>query len=193
MHVYHLLDGVAPMRYWSIVLSLLFMPSFAIAQGKLTPRPLDPVSVDTFARALEGSAVVRALVERLETSNVIVHIETVPQMADGIGGMTRFVTSRGGYRYLRISLGPTLTLKLRAAILGHELKHACEVADSSATDVEGLRQLFENAGHRAGRYFDTSAAIAIERRVLLELQTRRPLRLRSRAALQAEPVAKFDH
>src|SRR5918993_4566184 len=127
------------MRYWSIVLSfLLFVPSLAIAQGKLTPRPLDPLAAETFARAVEGSAVVRALVERLEASNVIVHIETVPQMPYGIGGMTRFVTSRGGYRYLRISLGATLTLQLGAAILGHELKHACEVADSSATDVEGL-------------------------------------------------------
>jgi hypothetical protein len=182
------------MRYWSTVLSLLLLvPSLAIAQSKLTPRPLDPDSADTFARAIEGSAVVRALVERLEASNVIVHVETVSQMPSGIGGMMRFVTSRGGHRYLRISLGATLTPKLRAAILGHELKHACEVADSSVTDIEGMRQLFENAGHRAGHYFDTSAAIAIERRVLLELQMRRPLRHRPQPALQAEPVAKFDH
>ena len=188
------------MRYVAIVVSFLIFPAVSVAQGKLTPRPLDPIAADTFARAVEGSAVVRALVERLEASNVIVHIETVTQMPAGIGGMTRFVTSRGGYRYLRISLGATLTVRLRAAILGHELKHACEVADSSAADVEGLRRLFENEGHRDGRYFDTSAAIAIERSVLLELQTRRP-RLRqgparrpgSGQALQAEPVAKFDH
>ena len=181
------------MRYLSIVLSLLFIPAIAVAQGKLTPRPLDPVAAETFARAVEGSAVVRALVERLEMSNVIVHIETVAQMPAGIGGMTRFVTSRGGYRYLRITLGSTLTITLRAAILGHELQHACEVADSSAADIEGLRQLFENEGHRDGRYFDTSAAIAIERSVRLELQTRRPLRLGQGSALQAEPVTKFDH
>lgn len=178
------------MRYWSIVLSLLlFVPSLAIAQGKLTPRPLDPVSVDTFARAVEGSAVVRALVERLEASNVIVHIETVPQMPEGIGGMTRFVTSRGGYRYLRVSLGSTLTLRLRAAILGHELKHACEVADSSATDVESMRELFEHEGHRAGQYYETLAAINVERSVLMELRAT-VSRLRSGQALQAEPVIK---
>jgi len=189
------------MRYLSLVLSLLLVPAIAVAQGKLTPRPLDALAADTFARAVEGSAVVRTLVQRLETSNVIVHIETLAQMPAGIGGMTRFVTSRGGYRYLRISIGATLTLRMRSAILGHELKHACEVADSSATDIEGLRQLFETEGHRAGIYFDTSAAIAIERRVLMELQTRRPrrngpapaLRPGSAQALQAEPVTKFDH
>ena len=121
-------------------------------------------------------------------------------MPAGIGGTTVFVTSRGGYRYLRITLGANMPLRFRSGILGHELKHACEVADSSATDVEGMRQLFENEGHRAGQYFETSAAIAIERSVLLELQMRRPgdcpgpaLRPGSGQALQAEPVAKFDH
>ena len=52
------------MRYLSIVLSLLLVPAIAVAQGKLTPRPLDPIAADTFARAVEGSAVVRALVEK---------------------------------------------------------------------------------------------------------------------------------
>ena len=107
--------------------------------------------------------------------------------------MTRFVTSPR-----RLSIPPDQPRRdphpqESAAIIGHELKHACEVADSSATDVEGLRQLFENAGHRDGRYFDTTAAIAIERRVLLELQMRRPPRRHSGPALQPEPVAKFHH
>jgi len=181
------------MRYLSIVLLLLFVPAIAIAQGKLTPRPLDPVAADTFAHAVAGSAVVRSLVERLEASNVIVHIVSVPQMPAGIGGTTVFVTSRGGYRYLRITLGANMPLRFRSGILGHELKHACEVADSSATDVEGMRQLFENEGHRAGQYFETSAAIAIERNVLLELRASRSLRPGSGQALQAEPVTKFDH
>ena len=104
-----------------------------------------------------------------------------------------FVTSRGGYRYLRITLGANMPLRFRSGILGHELKHACEVADSSATDVEGMRQLFENEGHRAGQYFETSAAIAIERNVLLELRASRIPSTWLGQALQAEPVTKFDH
>ncbi len=41
-----------------------------------------------------------------------------------------------------------------------------------------MRELFENEGHRAGQYFETSAAIAIERHVLLELQQARMPALR---------------
>lgn len=180
------------MRYLIIVVSFVLFPALASAQGKLTPRPLDSIAADTFTRALEGSAIVRGLVERLESSNVIVHIEAIAPMPPGIGGMTRFVTSRGGFRYLRITLSSEMPRRLRGAILAHELKHACEVADSSASDVEGLRELFENEGHRAGPYFETMAAIRVERHVRVELG-RRPLRLGSAQALQSEPVVKFDH
>jgi hypothetical protein len=173
------------MRYLSIVLSLLIFPSIALAHDKLTPRPLDPVAVETFARATEGSAKVRALVERLEASNVIVHIETRTPMPAGLGGMTQFVTSRGGYRYLRITLGSDLTLGVRSAILGHELQHACEIAESSAADVESLRKLFEHVGHRDGEFFETMKAIKTERTVLAELRASR--------SLQTEPITKFDH
>lgn len=183
------------MRYLAIVMSFALFPAVALAQGELTPRPVDPLAAATFARATEGSAIVRALVERLEWSNVIVHIETAARMPAGIGGMTRFVTSRGGYRYLRITLGSALTLTVRSAILGHELKHACEVAESSAADQESMRELFENEGHRVGQYFETMAAIHVERGVRMELSARsvQTLRLRSGQALQAEPVVKFDH
>jgi hypothetical protein len=174
------------MRHLAIVVSFVFFPAVAVAQGKLTPRPLDPLAAATFTRAIEGSAVVRALVERLESSNVIVHIETAAQMPAGIGGTTRFVTSRGGYRYLRITLGSVMTLKARSAILAHELKHACEVADSPASDTQGMRELFEHQGHRSGEFFETMAAIRVERDVWLELN-------RKARALQAEPIVKFDH
>lgn len=172
------------MRYLSILLSVLCVPSIGFAQGKLTPRPLDPVAAATFEVAVAGSAVVRDLVTRLEASNVIVHIESSTHMPAGLGGMTRFVTSRGGYRYLRITIGADLAPRVRSAILGHELRHACEVAASSADDHRSMRELFESAGHRYGQYFETTAAIQTERRVFKELTAPR--------ALPAEPVVKFD-
>jgi hypothetical protein len=74
---------------------------------------------------------------------------------------------------------------VRSAILGHELQHACEVANSAATDEDGIRELFQQKGHRAGDYFETRGAVEAERRVLRELM--------ARTVLQAEPVAKFHH
>lgn len=179
------------MRYLSIVLVLMFVPSVTFAETRV--RPLDALAVQTYAHAVEGSAAVRGLVERLEASNVIVHIETTRTLPYGISGTTRFVASRAGYRYLRITLATDMALPIRSAILGHELQHACEVADSSVEDAQGMRELFENEGDRDGNYFETVAAIQTERVVAMELRTGRTLRLNSAPALQAEPVAKFDH
>jgi hypothetical protein len=179
------------MRHAAIVLSFVLIPSLADAEPKLTLRPLDPLAAETLARAIDGSATVRDLAARLDASNVIVHIEVTAHMPAGIGGMTRFVTSRGGYRYLRITLGSEMTLRIRSAILGHELKHACEVADSPASDARSMRELFESEGHRAGPYFETMAAIRVERDVLLQLGA--PAARARSTALQAEPVVKFDH
>ena len=184
------------MRYLSIfVLAVFVVPSFAAAGEPLTPRPLDPVAAEAFARARAQSAVVRSLVSKLESSNVLVHIASSRSLPLGIGGTTHFVTSRGGYRYVRITVAADLSKSGQTAILGHELQHAGEIAASAADDAESIRELFEKEGHRAGDYFETRAAIDTERLVRNEVNAARAaLRPRSGTApLQAEPVVKFDH
>ena len=184
------------MRYLSIfVLAAFVVPSFAVAGEPLTPRPLDPFAAEAFARARAQSAVVRSLVARLESSNVIVHIVSSRSLPIGIAGTTHFVTSRGGHRYVRITIAADLSKSGQTTILGHELQHAGEIAASAAGDHEGVRELFEKEGRRAGDYFETRAAIDIERKVRNELDAaaRAAVRLRSgQAPLQAEQVVKFD-
>jgi hypothetical protein len=161
------------MRYSSVfVVAFVFaiVPAFASADAPLTPRPVDPLAADTFARARRDSAIVRGLVATLESSNVIVHIESSRTMPAGICGMTRFVISRGGFRYLRITIGADLSSNSRTAILAHELQHAYEVAASPADDLESVRQLFTDAGQRDGEFFETLAALDTEKRVRLELR-----------------------
>jgi hypothetical protein len=154
------------MRYLSIfVFAVFVVPSFAIAGEPLTPRPLDPIAADAFARAQAQSAVVRSLVATLESSNVIVHIVSSRDLPGGIGGTTRFVTSRGGYRYVRITIAVDLSQSGRTTILGHELQHACEVAASAADDAESVKQLFARNGQRVGEYYETRAAMHTERLV----------------------------
>lgn len=168
------------MRYSSLVLLLWSLfPSAAGADQLFATRPVDAIAAETLSRALASSPIVRALVARLESSNVIVHVQTARIMPAGLGGFTQFVTSRGGHRYLRITLSAELRGDVRTGILAHELQHACEVADSGADDAAGLRRLFNTAGRRDGEYFETRAAILVERMV--------------RDELQAEPVVKFDH
>ena len=156
------------MRYL-FVFVLFLLPPAVVAGEQLTPRPLDPISSDALDLALARSAVVRSLVAILESSNVIVHIESSLQMPAGIGGTTRFVTARGGFRYVRVTIGADLARTARIAILGHELQHACEIAGSDADNVEGLRQLFTLEGGRDGQFFETARAIEVERRVRVEM------------------------
>lgn len=183
------------MRYLSmlVVIMLVFVFAFtfaAIAAAEpFALRPVDALAADALSRAITRSATVRALVGTLESSDVIVHIEMSWSMPAGIGGMTRFVTSRGGHRYLRITLSNALSGTARTAILGHELQHACEMASSTADDAAGLTQLFERRGDRHGPYFETRAAAATEKHIRKELLTAAT----AARPLQAEPVAKFDH
>ena len=170
------------MRYLSIF-ALVLLPSVVAAGERLTPRPLDPVAADAFDRALTRSAAVRSLVAILEGSDVIVHIESSRVMPPGIGGTTRFVTARGGYRYVRITLGADLQRDSRIATLGHELQHAREIAESDAGDVEGLRRLFEREGRRDGDFFETPGAIEVERRVRVEMTARHGPRYPAKTAV----------
>ena len=145
------------MRYMSMLVVVVFVFVFAIsfaaiaAADPLTPRPLDPVAAETFARGREKSAAVRELVATLQGSNVIVHIVSARSMPASVGGKTQFVANRGGYRYVRITVNAELPLRSRTRILEEQLRDAWELGTSRAADNDGRR------------------------------------------ALQAEPVAKFDH
>lgn len=162
------------MRYLSMVFLLVFLvsPLDALARELRTPRPLDATAAEAFERAQTRSALVRSLVATLESSNVIVHIVSSRTLPFGIGGTTRFVTSRGGYRYVRITIAVDLSKSAQAAILGHELQHACEVAESHADNMAAVRKLFDREGQRNGDYFETSAAVNTGRQVLAELRSR---------------------
>ena len=171
------------MRYLSMLCALLVVPSIAAADPAFVIRPLDHSATVTLARAAQRSAHVRALLAELGETDVIVHLEMSRQLPGGIGGTTRFISSRGGYRYLRISIASDLRPEARIAMLGHELQHALEIARSRARDVATLRRFLHQQGYRInGSYFETDAARAVE------LAVRRELR-----ASEAEPVVELHH
>ena len=208
------------MKHSSIPLSLfllLVVVSSAAADPLLMVRPVDAPAVQTLARALDASAIVRALVGEIELSNVVVHIQFARDLPAGLAGTTRFVTSRAGYRYVRITIAVTLREHDRLAILGHELQHAAEIARSDAHDVTRLRAVIDAAGFRTrANYFETDAALQIEKHVRQELRAWHPLTARSaipaggahpgkecrpgkecdpdrRGELQPEPVIELHH
>ncbi|HZR22910.1 MAG TPA: hypothetical protein VFA59_04925, partial [Vicinamibacterales bacterium] len=69
----------------------------------------------------------RAILDRLNASDVIVHIAYDLQPPAGTAGRITLATVAGGVRYLRISISPKLRGCDLVAILGHELQHAVEI------------------------------------------------------------------
>lgn len=136
-------------------------------------RPLDVLSAETLALGLGHSPLMRDLVARLESSDVIVHIQTKTLPGD-VSGTTRLAASTTLYRYVRIVLSRDLTTLARTATLAHELQHADEIAQSRARDARGMQALFSRIGRIVPGsiiLFETNAAEKAGWSVWAELQT----------------------
>jgi len=127
------------------VISLLVaaFPSGARAQSV---RPLDRLAHAAYDLGQRRSDQFRQLVAELDASDVVVHVVTTHEMPAGIKGTTRFVAFIEDVRYVRVQLASSLTPKMRAAMLGHELQHACELARSGADSHEAVRALYVDIG-----------------------------------------------
>jgi hypothetical protein len=120
----------------------------------------------------------RALVERISRSDVVVYVKCEGDPRARITGRMTFVSAVGGVRYVVVRLAPLQSRVRQIAILAHELQHVVEVADTPAiVDAESMAREYMRMGHinhhsRApGIAFDTETAIAAGRQVLEELAT----------------------
>jgi hypothetical protein len=130
------------------------------AQGP-SVRPLDLLGSAAFDLGQRRSEHFRALVTELQGSDVIVHVVTTPELPLGVVGTTRFVALLEGWRYVRVHLAQSLTPKLRVAMLAHELRHACELARSSAASPDAVRALYRAIGTTPAKiedFFETADA-----------------------------------
>lgn len=127
------------------------------------------------ADGLERSPTLAQLVLALERSDVIAYVEFAIEMHPSLAGrMLLTATPQGprGLRYVRIQIAPSLRGNELTAIIGHELQHALEVAESpEVRDEAGLVALYRAIGRpeRGGERYDTIAAQHAGRRVRTEL------------------------
>ena len=139
-------------------------------------RPVGERMISLLARGEAGSRTLAALVDALERSDVIVHVDEHLLLDGGRAGETLFVTAAGGHRYLRIYLDPRIHDDAAIAILGHELQHAWEIAHARwVVNQSTLVELYEQIGYRSesgpGWYgVDTRTAQQAAREVRRELQ-----------------------
>ena len=127
------------------------------------------------AEGLARSSLFRHLVARLDASDVIVYVEPQCPMSSRIFGRLTFMASGGGRRYVNVRISCALNDDEQIAALGHELRHAVEIADApSVTTIASLSDEYERIGFPShgvppGTGFETRAAIEAARQVWAEL------------------------
>jgi len=121
------------------------------------------------ADAGQACPTVRAMLEALQATDVIVMIELRDRVQNG-RAFTTMMGSRAGLRWLRVTVDAGQQWRQQAAFLAHELRHALEVAAApEVRDVEGFRRLYERIGRPLGEgHFETDAAVAAENQALRE-------------------------
>jgi hypothetical protein len=165
----------------ALILLLVMVPN---AFGAITPADGARYHIRTTDRTLNAlvqdgvrtSPTFRALVERLIASDVVVYLDCDRQLGAHADGRLTFAANAGGYRYVvvRVRRMPSRTHLL--ALIGHELRHAVEIADTPAiVDGPSLAREYERMGYISrwastnGIAFDTAAAVHTGEKVLREL------------------------
>jgi hypothetical protein len=135
-------------------------------------RGSDPRIERLIAEGLRRSTTFGDLVVALNRSNVIVYIQKSMTLPSMVSGRTLLTTRAHGQRYLRVQVRLDLPAADVIALIGHELRHAIEIAENpDVVDQSSMVKLYERIGHRADRqdHFDTAAAREAQRQVRIEL------------------------
>ena len=113
-----------------------------------------------------------SLLAILNASDVIVYIEQTDEMPKTLEGRLLLMPLANHQRYLRIQITRNGTPTDLIALIGHELRHAIEVADAAdVRDEPALERLYQRIGTRSAALhsYDTDAAQTTGRRVRKEL------------------------
>ena len=129
-------------------------------------------------RAAPGSPTLQRLLALLEESDLVVYIQCDMRLPSRVAGRLSFVTSAAGVRYVLIRVAYVGSVSPQAALIGHELRHAVEVAelpaivDETSFDHEYARIGFVRpSGSAYGvKSYETDNARAAGEQILRELQ-----------------------
>jgi len=145
------------------------------AEGFERIRPESGLLTSAMTTAFERSATFRSLVERIEQSDVIVHLTCSRFKSGTLAGQTLLGSAGPAVRYVRVQVLCELPQPALVGILAHELQHVVEIASTpSVVDNKSFARLFSTIGFSTclslGReQFETTAARAAGERVRSEL------------------------
>jgi hypothetical protein len=160
-----------------MALALLLVTVFSKqgrAEGFERIRPESALLTSAMTTAFERSATFRSFVERIEQSDVIVHLTCGRFKSGTLAGQTSLGSAGPAVRYVRVQVLCELSQPVLVGILAHELQHVVEIASTpSVVDNKSFARLFSTIGFSTclsvGReQFETSAAMAAGERVRSE-------------------------
>jgi hypothetical protein len=135
-------------------------------------RSTDPKVVQLLETGMQRSPTFASLVRSVSKTDVIVYIERVRVLPQSLAGRLLLLPVAGNQRYLRIQVRSDLPRPDLIALIGHELRHALEIAqEPTVRDNSSMISLFQRIG-RSGHdmhSFDTTAAQTTGWRVRQEL------------------------
>jgi hypothetical protein len=160
-----------------LLIGLALSPRPAAARSLPHLRPLCPEMQRALETGVARSRSFRAIVAALERSDVVVYLRVGRPGAEAPpgGGRTAFVAAAAGLRYLQISIVESHCRTMDVATLGHELRHALEIAAApSIMDAASLGRYYDAVGYLVAhpgdtRAYESRAAVESGCRILDEL------------------------
>ena len=161
------------------VLVVLAVTSSAGAQGsrRVHVRTWDAPSQRLVQYGLQQSALARQLAARLDRRDVYVYVAQDCELPARLMGRLSFMAASGGARYLAIRVSCTAAALVQVAALGHELRHAVEIADDpTVVDEASLVASYQRIGFpshggvNSMASYDTQAAIDAGAQVWREIR-----------------------
>lgn len=139
----------------------------------------DPMLAGAVERGARESATFKALVDRLEQSDLIVYLMRTPANGLRPHGRTQFVVQAGARRFVRVTIRTDHVARNIVALVGHELQHVAELAgEPRVVDAESYLDLYRRIGYSSCDgicpCFDTQAAVDTGYAVLSELGRGKP-------------------
>ncbi|HEX4348094.1 MAG TPA: hypothetical protein VHZ73_11005 [Vicinamibacterales bacterium] len=162
------------------LLFLLAIASIAHAEDLSAEPHVRPLmaGIDQFvAEGIKRSPTIRALTEELDRSDVVVYVRARPFNSPLTKAHLLFMTAAGNRRYVLVEIACGETWNTQLAMLGHELRHAVEIADApwirSDADLAAHYSRIGTETVMAADHesFETLAAADAGRRVARELAT----------------------
>jgi hypothetical protein len=161
-----LLVSVAPVR-------AVTEPEALWRNGGPRLRPYDSRVATLLRVGLDRSPTLRALVDRVEESRVIVYLEMQSTIRGQLSGCLTWIAAADSFRYVRASINPDLNVDQQIAAIAHELQHAVEIAEHRhVTSEAAMVALYRRIGdqRRSGpSHWDTAEARAVGTTVRREL------------------------